>query len=284
MLARLPSERLSQFPGQQRRNRSKEGCARRLHRGVGCRPATVRTETASRMPSAPSKLAIVVRGGWDGHAPIEATDLFIPHLEANGYEVRVFDSPAPYADPDLMARTDLIMQCNTMATIARDELAGLRTAIANGTGMAGWHGGIADSYRNSSDYFQLIGAQFACHPGKDPATITGDGPENNYVPYTVNLLPAAADHPITRGLADFDLVTEQYWVLWDRYLDVLATTTQKVRLWDAWHREITSPAIWTRRWGKGRIFVCTPGHSLDVLVHPTVHTVIERGLLWAGRG
>ncbi len=143
--------------------------------------------------------------------------------------------------------------------------------------------GSPNSYRNSSDYFQLIGAQFACHPGKDPATITGDGPENNYVPYTVNLLPAAADHPITRGLADFDLVTEQYWVLWDRYLDVLATTTQKVRPWDAWHREITSPAIWTRRWGKGRIFVCTPGHSLDVLAHPTVHTVIERGLLWAGR-
>ena len=52
---------------------------------------------------------------------------------------------------------------------------------------------------------------------------------------------------------------------------------------DEWHREITSPAIWTRRWGKGRIFVCTPGHSLDVLAHPTVHTVIERGLLWAGR-
>jgi type 1 glutamine amidotransferase len=57
------------------------------------------------MPTAPSNLAIVVRGGWDGHAPIEATDLFIPHLEANGYEVRIFDSPAPYADPDLMART-----------------------------------------------------------------------------------------------------------------------------------------------------------------------------------
>ena len=60
-------------------------------------------------------------------------------------------------------------------------------------------------------------------------------------------------------------------------------TTQKVRPWDEWHREITSPAIWTRQWGKGRIFVCTPGHSLDVLAHPTVHTVIERGLLWAGR-
>ena len=33
------------------------------------------------MPTAPSKLAVVVRGGWNGHSPVEATDMFIPHLE-----------------------------------------------------------------------------------------------------------------------------------------------------------------------------------------------------------
>src|SRR4051794_3729753 len=124
------------------------------------------------MPTAPSKLAIVVRGGWDGHAPIEATDLFIPHLETNGYEVRVFDSPAPYADPDLMARTDLIMQCNTMATIARDELAGLRTAIANGTGMAGRHGGGARFYSQPSRHLPPLRGPLAGPPGEDPADNT----------------------------------------------------------------------------------------------------------------
>jgi type 1 glutamine amidotransferase len=236
------------------------------------------------MPDAASKLAVVVRGGWDGHAPVQATDMFIPHLESNGFEVRVFDSPAPYADAELMAATDLVMQCMTMSTIEHDQLRGLKAAIASGTGMAGWHGGIADSYRDASEYLHLIGAQFAEHPSlRDPATDATRGPERNYVPYTVNMLAEAADHPITRGLGDFELVTEQYWVLWDRYLDVLATTTQKVRPWDPWHREVTSPAIWTRQWGKGRIFVCTPGHSLDVLEHPTVRTVIERGLLWASR-
>ena len=236
------------------------------------------------MPTARSKLAVVVRGGWDGHSPVEATNLFIPHLEANGFEVRIFDSPAPYADAALMAQTALIVQCNTMSTIERDQVRGLKQAIQNGTGMAGWHGGIADSYRESSEYLHLIGAQFAEHPSlHDPATDTTKGPERNYVSYTVNMLPEAADHPITRGLSDFELVTEQYWVLWDRYLDVLATTTQRVRPWDPWKREVTSPAIWTRQWGVGRIFVCTPGHSLDVLEHPTVRTVVERGLLWASR-
>jgi type 1 glutamine amidotransferase len=227
--------------------------------------------------------ALVVRGGWDGHSPVAATDMFIPFLRDHGYDVRVSDSPAAYADAAFMARVDLVMQCYSMGTITPDELVGLRTAIAAGTGMAGWHGGIADSYRDSSDYLQLIGGQFAAHPGRDPALITQRDQADAFVPHTVNMLPAALDHPITRGLGDFDLVTEQYWVLHDEYIDVLATTTQQVRPWDPWHREVTSPAIWTRRWGEGRIFVTTPGHSLDILGHPTVRTVIERGLLWASR-
>ena len=103
------------------------------------------------------------------------------------------------------------------------------------------------------------------------------------MPYTVNIAAARSDHPITAGLDDFDLVTEQYWVLADDYNDVLATTTQAARPWDPWHRPVTSPAIWTREWGEGRIFVATPGHSLDILQDPNVRTIIERGMLWASR-
>ena len=228
------------------------------------------------------KSALVVRGGWFGHQPIEATDLFIPHLEEHGFQVRVEESPAVYADAAYLAGVDLIVQCMTMSTIEKEEFEGLRAAVEAGTGLAGWHGGIADSYRNTSDYLHLIGGQFACHPGKHPAERIGEQ-SDNYVPYTVNMLPAAAEHPITAGIDDFDLVTEQYWVLTDDYIDVLATTTQAVREWDPWHRPVTSPAIWTRQWGRGRIFVATPGHHVDILEEPSVNTLIKRGLLWASR-
>jgi type 1 glutamine amidotransferase len=232
--------------------------------------------------NAPGRRALIVRGGWDGHQPVETTELFIPYLEANGFSVRVEESPAIYADAEELAATDLIVQTNTMSTIEKDELAGLITAVGNGTGLAGWHGGIADSYRNSSDYLQFIGAQFAAHPGLAPAERIGEQ-SDNYVPHRIVMTAVAADHPITSGIADFDLVTEQYWVLHDDYLDVLATTTQAVRPWDPWTREITFPAIWTRQWGEGRMFVSTPGHRVEVLEHPTVRTIVERGLLWAAR-
>ncbi|SDD57878.1 ThuA domain-containing protein [Auraticoccus monumenti] len=229
-----------------------------------------------------SRRALVVRGGWEGHQPVEATDLFIPFLQESGFTVDVHGSPEPYADAGYMAGVDLIVQCMTMSTIEKEQFEGLRSAVEAGAGFAGWHGGIADSYRNTSDYLHLVGGQFACHPGKHPDERVGDM-SDNYVPYRVTMLPEAADHPITTGIEDFDLVTEQYWVLSDDYVDVLATTTQKVREWDPWHREVTSPAIWTRQWGEGRIFVTTAGHQVDVLEDPSVNLIVRRGLLWASR-
>ena len=226
--------------------------------------------------------ALVVRGGWEGHQPVKATELFLPFLEKNGYRIRIEESPAIYADVSEMAETDLIVQCMTMSEISKEQVAGLRRAVAAGTGFTGWHGGIADSYRASSDYLQLVGGQFATHPSKEPGRC-GGGQEDNYLPYTVNLTALGRDHPITAGLDDFELETEQYWVLHDDLIDVLATTTHPVRPWHPWHRPITSPAIWTRLWGDGRIVISTPGHSLDVLENPNVRTVIERGMLWATR-
>jgi type 1 glutamine amidotransferase len=230
-----------------------------------------------------ARRALIVRGGWDGHQPVEATDLFIPYLTEQGFAVQVEDSPAPYADAARMAEIDLIVQCMTMSKISAEEVAGLITAVEAGTGLAGWHGGIADSYRESSDYLQLIGGQFVAHAARTgPEERTGEQ-SDNYVTHRIAMTPAAADHPITRGIADFDLHTEQYWVLADDYVDVLATTTTAVRPWGAWHRPITAPAVWTRQWGRGRIFVATPGHRVEVLEDPNVRTIVERGMLWAAR-
>lgn len=226
--------------------------------------------------------ALIVRGGWDGHRPVESTELFVPFLQGSGYEVRIEESPAVYADAGVMADTDLIVQCVTMSEITAEQVAGLRDAVAAGTGLTGWHGGIADSYRASSDYLQLVGGQFVTHPAK-AAELRAGGEEDNYLDYRVTLTDLGRAHPVTAGLADFSLTSEQYWVLTDDLCDVLATTTHPAEDWQPWHRPVTSPAVWTRQWGRGRIVVTTPGHSLDVLEGPTVRTIIERGMLWASR-
>jgi len=229
------------------------------------------------------KSALIVRGGWDGHHPVAATEMFLPFLADNGYAVQIEESPEVYADATLMAGVDLIVQSVTMSEISGEQVAGLRAAVEAGTGLTGWHGGIADSFRASADYLQLIGGQFATHPGRPPAERVGGAQEDNYLHYSVQMTDLGRDHPITAGLADFDLSTEQYWVLHDDLIDVLATTTHPAPAWEPWHRPITSPAVWTRLWGAGRLVVTTPGHSPEVLADPTVRTIIERGMLWATR-
>jgi type 1 glutamine amidotransferase len=226
--------------------------------------------------------ALVVRGGWDGHQPVETTDAFVPFLRDNGFDVQVSDSTAVYADASVMDEVDLIVQVVTMSTIADDEFAGLQKAVLGGAGLAGWHGGIADAFRNTADYLHMIGGQFAHHAGKHPSERVGEQ-SDNYIPNTVHITEAGREHPITQGIDDFELVTEQYWVLSDEYNDVLATTTQDARDFDAWNRPVTAPAIWTRQWGKGRVFVSAPGHRLEIVESEPVRTIIERGLLWAAR-
>ena len=229
-----------------------------------------------------SRKALIVRGGWDGHHPVESTDAFIPFLAANDFVVTVEESTGVYADAEIMAGVDLVLQCVTMSEIAREELTGLRDAVAHGAGLAGWHGGIADSFRNSADYLHLVGGQFATHPSRAPGQLVGDETDN-FLRHIIEITDLGREHEITAGIDDFELETEQYWVLHDDLIDVLATTTHPSNDYSPWHRPSRSPAVWTREWAAGRIFVATPGHSLDVLENPSVRRIIENGLLWSSR-
>lgn len=224
-----------------------------------------------------TRRAVIVRGGWDGHDPVGTTDEFVPFLREEGFDVRIETSPEVYASLAESGPVDLIVQCVTMSEISADAARGLRDAVAAGAGLVGWHGGIADSFRASSDYLQLIGGQFAAHPHPEP-----DG-ASAMRRYTVELTDAGRAHPITAGLDDFELTTEQYWVLHDDAIDVLATTTHEAPDWQPWHRPVTSPAVWTRLWGRGRVAVVTPGHDLATVRDQNVRTIIERSMLWASR-
>lgn len=53
--------------------------------------------------------ALIVRGGWEGHAPVGTTEAVIPFLREHGFAVDVHESTAVYADADAMASADLIV-------------------------------------------------------------------------------------------------------------------------------------------------------------------------------
>lgn len=214
--------------------------------------------------------ALVVRGGWEGHNPEAVTDEFTGFLTGDGFEVVVEDSLEVYADAEFMASLSLVIQSWTQGDILADEVRGLRDAVGHGVGFAGWHGGVLDAFRQTAEYGQMVGGVFAAHP-------------HGMVPHRVGITEAGKDHPITAGLGDFELTTEQYWVLADTLSTVLATTDIAPQPGDPWPEPYRSPVVWTRQWGQGRIFISTLGHGVEDLRIPQVRALTERGLLWAAR-
>ncbi|MCK0116250.1 hypothetical protein BCE75_10910 [Isoptericola sp. CG 20/1183] len=218
-----------------------------------------------------NRQALVVRGGWQGHDPVATTDLFLPMLAVAGFDVTVEDSLEVYADESVMSEVDLIVQSWTMGEILADEMHGLRLAVENGTGLAGWHGGLLDAFRGATDYQHIVGGQFVAHP-------------DDMVDHEVVVRPDRADHPVVAGIGPtIRLTTEQYWLQTDPLCDVLATTTHAVRDGAPWREPVTVPVVWTRHWGRGKVFACAVGHTVADLKIPEIRTMIERGILWAAR-
>ena len=213
------------------------------------------------------KSALFVCGGWEGHEPEKCARIFAPFLEENGCETGISTSLDSYLDEEKMRSLDLVVPIWTMGTITEEQERGLIQAVEGGVGLAGWHGGMADSFRNSIDYQFMVGGQWVAHPG-------------NIIDYTVQI----TDHedPITAGLRDFAMRSEQYYMHVDPSNEVLATTTfsgEHV----PWIQGNTIPVVWKRRWGEGRIFYSSLGHVAKDFDVPEAKTLVERGMLWASR-
>jgi type 1 glutamine amidotransferase len=216
--------------------------------------------------------ALIVWGGWDGHTPKESGELAAAMLRAEGFAVELSDTVAVYGDTAKLAGLSLVVPVWTGGTLTPEQEKGLTEAVKAGVGLAGFHGGIIDSFRNHTEYQWMTGGQWVAHPG-------GGVPA-----YKVAIVDR--QHPITRGVADFELHnTEQYYMHVDPGNHVLATTK-----FDGGHGDTTlypagtvMPYAWTRNWGKGRVFVAAWGHTYKDFDVPEAREILRRGMLWAAR-
>ncbi len=213
------------------------------------------------------KKALIVWGGWDGHKPKEGADLFENWLRTRGFEVEVSATLDSYLDAEKLASLSLIVPMWTMGTITKEQSEGLREAVRNGVGLAGYHGTMGDSFRENTDYQFMVGGQWVAHP-------------DNIIDYTVNITDH--DDPITRGLSDFSMHSEQYYMHTDPGNEVLATTTFVGRSTD-WVNGTVMPVVWKRRYGEGRVFYGSLGHVPDDFKVPEALEIQRRGMLWAAR-
>ena len=213
------------------------------------------------------KRALLVAGGWEGHQPQECAALFAGVLRDDGFAVTVSETLDVYLDADMLRETDLIVPIWTQSEIGKEQLRGLLDAIASGTGIAGWHGGMADSFRTSTEYQFMVGGQWVAHPG-------------NIIDYTVQI--TNRDDPIAAGLDDFAMRSEQYYLHVDPSNKVLATTSFNSPN-APWINGTVMPVVWKRMWGKGRVFYSSLGHVAADFGVPEAKEIQIRGMVWAAR-
>ena len=181
---------------------------------------------------------------------------------------RFSDTLDVYLDADKMEALDLIVPIWTMGTITREQEKGLLDAVKGGVGIAGWHGGMGDSFRNNTEYQWMVGGQWVSHP---------DGvmrlrrqhhqshrPDHARPERLQDALRAVlhARRSVERGAGDHDLP--------------LARLRRG-------SRARVMPVVWKRMWGKGRVFYSSLGHVAKDFDVPEAKEIQIRGMLWASK-
>jgi type 1 glutamine amidotransferase len=137
-----------------------------------------------------------------------------------------------------------------------DVQAAFAEYVRKGNGLLAIHSGTAD-YQEKPVLRSLLGGVFTHHPEQCAVT-----------------LEPQPGHPLTSGIPAFTLKDEHYFMaLGDAQMDVFLTTRSE-------HGE--QPGGWRRSEGNGRVAVLTPGHNLEVWLHPSYHSIILNTLRWCG--
>jgi type 1 glutamine amidotransferase len=210
--------------------------------------------------------ALIVWGGWSGHEPERCAGIVAGMLEEEGFKVHVDNTTAAFSAPGL-ASMSLVVPIVTMAKIEKKEVENLTSAVRGGVGLAGFHGGMGDAFREAVDYQFMCGGQWVAHPG-------------NIIDYRVNIL--RRDDPVMQGIEDFDYRSEQYYMHVDPSNQVLATTTFSGEH-AHWIDGVVMPVVWKRRHGEGRVFYSSLGHVAAEFEVPQMRTILRRGMVWAAR-
>lgn len=217
------------------------------------------------------RIALLVQGGWIGHEPVDVAGVFNRILVEEDFETEVSDTLDSFSDPEKLKQLHLIVPIWTMGEISEEYAVNVANAVEEGVGIAGCHGGMCDAFRNNTTWQFLTGSQWVAHPGNDG------------VEYTVNIKKNSSS-PIIEGIEDFAVKSEQYYIHIDPCVNVLATT--RFPTVDGPHAAngiVDVPVVYTKLWGRGRVFYNSLGHNASVFDIPEARKLMRNGFLWAAK-
>ncbi len=208
------------------------------------------------------KQALVVWGGMELHTPERSAHVVRELLEPEGFAVTVTNDYEALGAEDI-GRFDLVVPVITDG-VAPDGIGNLVNAVRAGTGLAGFHMGLATTFRACVPFRYMAGVYWVQHPG-------------NIISYRVDV----RESELLAGIGSFEHTSEQYYLNFDPAVDVHATTVFSGEF-HRWRKDVEMPVVFTTTHDRGRVFYSSLGHTADELVGP-VREILRRGLVWAAR-
>ena len=227
--------------------------------------------TASLAPAAdqPKLKALLITGDDVGSHKWKETSVATKDILVGSgrFDVTIVEGLAVLDNQDDLAKYDVIffhMYNAKKAPISDAGKENLLSFVKGGKGFVVAHLASA-SFPKWQEWGKLCGRYWIMGKGK-----SGHGPR---APFQAKI--ADKDHPITKGLTDFQQDDELYARLFgDVKIQVLVTADSD------WSKK-TEPLAFIQEVGKGRVFHTAFGHDVKALATPEVKTLTARGTEWA---
>ncbi len=209
---------------------------------------------------------LLISGSDTFHNWRDTTPLTREFLEQTGrFDVRVVEDANILESKTALMRYRVILFNQQVADSTPLMRENLTAYVRNGGGLVALHWAV-DNFHDWPGFADILGRVWREGVSKE-----------EHGQFHVHI--EDSDHPITRGLKDFDTSVEEavhYKLEGTAQIHVLATAKTK--------SGEDAPVMFTRSFGKGRVFFSPFGHSSTGRKNPGVQAMIIRATEWAGTG
>jgi type 1 glutamine amidotransferase len=129
--------------------------------------------------------------------------------------------------------------------------------VRQGNGLLAIHSGLAE-YEQKTVLRGLLGGVVVHHPEQCPVAIN-----------------PLMEHPLCAGSSPFTVKDEHYFMALDDSRADIYMTTMSVNG--------EQPGAWRRVFGNGRVVVLTPGHNVEVWLHPSFQALLLNSIRWCSK-
>ena len=197
---------------------------------------------------------VLFLGDKGHHRPAAFNAILQPALAKRDIEM-VYTEAVTDLNPANLTRFDCLLIYANITRIAPEQEKAMFDFVAAGGGLAPIHCATY-CFHNSSNYTELVGAQFKSH---------GTGVFKETI---IN-----AEHPVMKGLSEIES--------WDETYVHHRHNTNRIVLAERRDASGAEPYTWVREHGKGRVFYTAWGHDQRTWTNVNFQALIESGIRWA---